>query len=166
MPRKQNSKPTKTPLDAGNATYAAIVKALTDLQDKFEIPQAAREFVKRSATTAKGNAADIHAGANKVTGALESGVINAVTGVADANRKLFEAAHEDAQAALVAIEKLAGAKSFAEAYQLYVDYVRERGEVGLARAKGVAEFVSEKVAEGIKTAQDGIAKVTPFAKAA
>jgi phasin len=157
---------TKSPIDATNETYASIVKSLSDLQDKFEIPEAAREFVKRSAETARDRASEVHAGAHKVTGTIEGAVINAVSGVADINRELFKAANEDAQAAFTAVEKLAGAKSLAEAYQLHVDYLRERAEVGMSRAKTVAEFVSAKATDGFKTVQDGISKAANFSKQA
>ena len=157
---------TKTPIDATNETYASIVRALSDLQDKFEVPEAAREFVKRNAETARDRASEVHAGAHKVTGAIESAAINAVTGVAEINRKLFGAAYEDTQAAFTAVEKLAGTKSLAEGYQLYIDYLRERAEVGMTRAKNVAEFVSDKAADGFKTVQDGVSKAANFSKQA
>jgi hypothetical protein len=157
---------TKTPIDATNETYSSIVKALSDMQDKFEIPEAAREFVKRSAETARDRASDVHAGAHKVTGAIEGAVINAVTGVADINRELFKAALQDTQATFTAVEKLAGAKSLAEGYQLYVDFLRERAEVGMSRAKTLAEFVNDKAADGYKTVQDGFSKVANFSKQA
>ena len=153
----------KTPIDAGNQTYASIVKALSDMQNKFEIPEAAREFVKRSAETARDRASDVHAGAHKMTGTIEGAVINAVTGVADINRELYKAALQDTQATFTAVEKLAGAKSLAEGYQLYIDFLRERAEVGMTRAKTVAEFVSDKAADGFKTVQD---KVANFSKQA
>ena len=157
---------TKSPIDPTNQTYASIVKALSDLQDKFEIPEAAREFVKRSAETARDRASEVHAGAHKVTGAIEGAVINAVSGVADINRELFKAAYQDTQATFTAVEKLAGAKSLAEGYQLYVDFLRERAEVGMSRAKNVAEFVSDKAADGYKSVQDGFSKVANFSKQA
>ncbi len=160
------TKATKSPVDSANATYESIVKTLSDMQSKFELPEAAREFLKRSAATAKDRATDAHAGANKVTGMIEGAVINTVTQVADLNRELFAVAHEDAQAALAAIEKLAGAKSLSEAYQLQVDYLRDRTEVGMSRAKNVAQFVSEKASDGIKSMQDGLSKVANFSKQA
>jgi hypothetical protein len=63
--------------------------------------------------------------------------------------------------ACAAIEKLAGAKSLTDAYQVYVDYLRQQSEVGVARAQSAAGFVSAKTAEGFHTLQDGIAKVMP-----
>ena len=160
------TKSTKTPIDAAGATYESIVKSLSDLQSKFELPEAAREFLKRSAATAKDRATDVHAGANKVTGMVEGAIINTVTQVADINRELFAVAHEDAQAAFAAVEKLAGAKSLSEAYQLQVDYLRDRAEVGMSRAKNAAQFVSEKASDGFKSMQDGFAKAANFSKQA
>jgi phasin len=158
MTKKSNA--TASPTEAG--PYASIMKTFGGLQDKFEIPESAREFVKRGTASAKERAADMHNGANKVASAIEGAVVNAVTSIADVNRKLIEAAHEDAEAALAAIDKLAEAKSLGEAYQLQVDYWRQRNEVGMARARNVAEFVSAKVSDGVKAVQDGIAKAAPF----
>ena len=105
-------------------------------------------------------------GSDVAAGAIESAAINAVTGVAEINRKLFGAVYEDTQAAFTAVEKLAGTKSLAEGYQLYIDYLRERAEVGMTRAKNVAEFVSDKAADGFKTVQDGVSKAANFSKQA
>jgi hypothetical protein len=156
MTAKINAK-TQAPADA--ATDACAFMQAFGNAPKFEIPEAAREFVKRSALTAKERAADAHTGASKFAGFVEGAVINYVTGVADANRKLLEAAYEDAQAALVAIEKLAGAKSLNEAIQVNVDYLRERGEVGMSRAKDTAAYMTQTMSGGVKAMQDGVAKV-------
>ena len=45
-------------------------------------------------------------------------------------------------------------------------HLRERAEVGMSRAKNVAEFVSDKAADGYKTVQDGFSKVANFSKQA
>jgi hypothetical protein len=158
---------TKTSKPAANpaADAYSFMQAFTDAPS-FEIPPAAREFVKRSASSAKERAAEVHTGASRFAGMLEGAVINYVTEVATVNRKLLEAAHEDAEAALVAIEKLAGAKSLSEAIQLNVDYLRERSEVGMERAKDTAAYLQQTVSGGVKAMQDGIAKVAPFARAA
>jgi phasin len=163
MTEQHNSTSTA---DAGRNAYESIVKALGSLQDKFEIPEGAREFVKRSTATAKERAADMHSGATKAAGAIEGAIVTAVSGVADLNRQLIEAVHQDTEAALAAIDKLAGAKCLGEAYQIQIDYVRERGEVGMARAKDVAAFVSRKVSSGVEAVQDQIAKVAPFGRQA
>ena len=158
---KQQSWTPETPIETYATTYESLVKALDGFQKKFEIPQATREFVKRSAAAAKDRSTDLHAGANKVTGAIEEALVSAVSGMADVNRKIVDATYQDAETACAAIDKLAGAKSLTDAYQVYVDYLRQQSEVGVARAQSAAGFVSAKAAEGFNTLQDGIAKVMP-----
>jgi len=161
MTKKQNARNTESATEVATGTYGSMIKALGGLQSKFEIPEAAREFVKRGAATAKERTAAIHDGANKVAGVMEGAIVDAVTGIADINRKLIDTARDDTEAALAAIDKLAAAKSLAEAYQLSVDYWRERGEIGMARAKNVAAFVSAKVYDGVKAVEEGATRMGP-----
>jgi phasin len=161
MTQKSKTKPAGNPATDAYSFMQGFGETPT-----FEIPEAAREFVKRSASTAKERAAEVHSGANRFAGLLEGAVINYVTEVANVNRKLLDAAHQDAEAALVAIEKLAAAKSLSEAMQLNVDYLRERSEVGMARAKDTAAYVGQTVTGGVKAVQEGFAKAAPFARAA
>src|SRR5262245_56680781 len=104
---KQQKWTPETPIEAYAATYESLAKALGGLHNKFEIPEAAREFVKRNAEAAKDRSSDLHAGANKVTGAIEEALVGAVNGLADLNRKIIDAAYQDADATLAAVGKLA-----------------------------------------------------------
>ena len=90
MTKKQNARKTKSATGAATAAYGSVIKALGGLQSKLEIPESAREFVKRGAATAKQRAAAMHDGANKVAGVIEGTIVDAVTGVADINRKLID----------------------------------------------------------------------------
>src|SRR6478672_13613602 len=85
---KQQKWTPESPIEAWATTYESLSKALGGLQNKFEIPDAAREFVKRTAAAAKDGSTDLHAGANKVTGAIEKALVGAVDGMADVNRKV------------------------------------------------------------------------------
>jgi hypothetical protein len=136
-----------------SATYESLAKALGGLENKFDIPDAAREFVKRSAAAAKDRSTDLHVGAN------EAALLSAVSTMADVNRRIVDAAYQDTEASLAAIDRLAGAKSLAEAYQVSVDYLREQREVSVARVRSAAEFVSTKTSEGFQTLQHRFAKV-------
>ena len=158
---KQQKWTPESPIEACATTYESLAKALGGLQNKFEIPEAAREFVKRTAAAAKDRSTNLQAGANKMTGAIEEALVGAVTGMADVNRKVVEAAYQDAEATFAAIDKLAGAQSLTDAYEFYVDYLRQQGNVAAARAKSAATFVSAKASEGFDTLRDGIAKVMP-----
>ena len=84
--------------------------------------------------------ADLHAGANKVTGAIEEALARALKGMAEVNRKVVEVAHLYAEKRLSAIYKLADAQSLTEAYEVMpticasratslLPWREERGEV-------------------------------------
>jgi hypothetical protein len=117
------------------------------------------DSVKRGVAAAKERSSDLHAGANKVTGAVEEALVGAVNGLADVNRKLVDIAYQDAEAMFAAIDRLAGAQSFTDAYEVHGDYLRQH--VSVARAKSAASFVSAKASEGFDALRDGIAKVVP-----
>ncbi|SDR01692.1 hypothetical protein SAMN05519103_00420 [Rhizobiales bacterium GAS113] len=143
-----------------------LLKALRGADGKIEIPAAAREFVQRSANSAKERVASVHAGAHQVTGAVENVVTRAVGGTADISRSLLQAAYANAEATFAAIEKLSAATCLKEASQIYLEFVRDRARAGLDQAKEVAETVRLKVAEGAKEIQDEVAKVGVTARAA
>jgi len=52
---------TNSALNTVKEAFAPVTDALKNLQN-LEVPEAAREFVKRTASTAKDRAADLHAG--------------------------------------------------------------------------------------------------------
>ena len=62
---------TNSVLNTVKDAFAPVTEAFTKLQN-MEVPEAARDFVKKQAETAKVRAADIHAGSEKVTAAIET----------------------------------------------------------------------------------------------
>jgi len=145
---------TNTVFDTVKDAFAPVTEAFTKLQN-MEVPEAAREFVKKQAETAKVRAADLHAGSEKVTAAIETAVSDGVTEAA----KIQQALYQDAEAFFAGIDKLASAKSINEAVQIQSDLARAQGEVVVSRAKSTAEYLGKLVANGAKTAQDNFAKV-------
>ena len=138
--------------------FAPVTDALKNFQN-MEVPEAAREFVKKQAETAKVRAADIHAGSEKVTAAIETAVAGSVSEAAKISRNIQQALYQDAEAFFAGIDKLASAKSLNEAVQIQSDMVRARGELFVSRAKASAEYLGKLVADGAKTAQDNFASV-------
>ncbi len=114
---------------------------------------------KKSANTAKDRAADLHAGSEKVTDAIETAVAGSVSEAAKISRNIQQAIYQDAEAFFAGIDKLASAKSLNEAVQIQSDMVRARGEVLMSRAKSTTEYLGKLVADGAKTAQDNFSKV-------
>jgi phasin len=150
---------TDTVLNSVKQAFAPVTDALKNLQN-LEVPEAARDFVKRTASTAKDRAADLHAGSEKVTAAIETAVSGSVTEVAKISRTIQQAIYQDTEAFFAGIDKLASAKSLTEAAQIQSELVRAGGETFMSRAKSTTEYLGKLVADGAKTAQDNFSKVT------
>ena len=153
--------------DSAKQAFAPIADALKAIQSNIQVPEAARDFVKRVAGEATARAEDIHAGAAKVTAALETAVSDQISETAKISRNLQQAMLDDAQAFFAGIEKLASAKSLGEAFQVQSDMVRARTDVAVTRVRATADYLGERFAIGAKTAQENISKVVSLnAKAA
>ncbi len=148
---------TNPVLDSVKQAFAPVTEAFTKLQN-MEVPEAAREFVKKQAETAKVRAADVYAGSEKVTAAIETAVADSVSEAAKISRNIQQAMYQDTEAFFAGIDKLASAKSINEAVQIQSDLARAHGEVFVSRAKSTAEYLGKLVANGAKTAQDNLAK--------
>ena len=145
-----------------NSVLNSVKDAFAPVTDAFknlEVPEAAREFVKKQAENAKVRAADLHAGSEKVTAVIETAVAGSVSEAAKISRNIQAALYQDAEAFFAGIDRLASAKSFNEAFQIQSDMVRARGEVFMSRAKSTTEYLGKLVADGAKTAQDNFSKV-------
>jgi len=149
---------TNSVLNTVKEAFAPVTEAFAKLQN-MEVPEAAREFVKKQAETAKERAADVYAGSEKVTAAIETAVADSVTEAAKISRTIQQAMYQDAEAFFAGLDKLASAKSLNEAVQIQSDLARARGEVFVSRAKSTTEYLGKLVANGAKTAQDNFAKV-------
>ena len=149
---------TNSVLNSVKEAFAPVTEAFTNLQN-MEVPEAAREFVKKQAETAKERAADLYAGSEKATAAIETAVAGSVTEAAKISRNIQQALYQDAEAFFAGIDKLASAKSLNEAVKIQSDLVRARGEVFVSRAKATTEYLGKLVADGAKTAQDNFSKV-------
>jgi phasin len=145
-------------LNSVKEAFAPVTDAFKNLQN-MEVPEAAREFVKKQTETAKVRAADLHAGSEKVTAAIETAVAGSVTEAAKISRNIQQAIYNDTEAFFAGIDKLASAKSFNEAVQIQSDLVRAHGEALVSRAKSSTEYLGKLVADGAKTAQDNFSKV-------
>ena len=156
---------TNSVLDTVKQAFAPVTDALKNIQN-MEVPEAAREFVKKTAGTAKDRAADLHASSEKVTAAIETAVSGSVSEAAKITRNIQDALYQDAEAFFAGIDRLASAKSLNEAVQIQSDMVRARGEVFMSRAKSTTEYLGKLVADGAKTAQDNFSKVASYSKTA
>src|SRR5260370_35075386 len=111
---------TNSVLNTVKEAFAPVTDALKNLQN-LEVPEAAREFVKKQAETAKERAADFHAGSEKVTAAIETAVAGSVSEAAKISRNIQDALYKDAEACFAGIDRLSSAKSLNEAVQTQWD---------------------------------------------
>ena len=143
--------------DSVKEAFAPVTEALKNFQG-MEVPEVARDFVKRTANTAKERTSDFYAGSEKVTAAIETAVAESVSEAAKITRNIQQALYQDAEAFFAGIDKLASAKTVTEAVQIQSDLARERGEALISRAKSSTEYLGKLVANGAKTVQDNLAK--------
>ncbi|WP_439393618.1 phasin [Bradyrhizobium sp. PMVTL-01] len=141
-----------------NTAFEGFKDAFKNIQN-LEVPEAAREFVKKSANTAKDRAAEVFAGSERVTAAVENAVTESVTEAGKISRNIQQAIYEDAEAFFSGIDKLASAKSVSEAVEIQSSLLRARGEAFVSRAKATADYLGKLAANGAKSAQDNFAKV-------
>ncbi len=160
-----NSFNAESVLNTVKTAFAPVTDALKNFQN-MEVPEAAREFVKKAAGTAKDRAAEIHTGSEKMTSAIETAVAGSVSETAKISRNIQQAVYDDAQALFAGIDKLASAKSLNEAVTIQGDLLRAQGEVVMARAKATTEYFGKLIADGAKTAQDNFSKVASYTKSA
>ncbi|WFU22746.1 phasin [Bradyrhizobium sp. CB1717] len=141
-----------------NTAFEGFKDAFKNIQN-LEVPEAAREFVKKTANTAKDRAAEAFAGSERVTAAVENAVTESVAEAGKISRNIQQAIYEDAEAFFSGIDKLASAKSVSEAVEIQSSLLRTRGEVFVSRAKATADYLGKLAANGAKSAQDNFAKV-------
>ncbi len=149
---------TETPnsiLDSFKDAYAPVTDAFKNLT----VPDSAREFVKKTANTARERAADFHAGSERVTSVIENAATGSVGEAAKISRNIQQAVYQDAETFFAGIDKLASATSLSEAVQIQSDLVRAGGETFASRAKAASEYLGKLVTDGAKTAQDNLSKV-------
>lgn len=141
-----------------NPAFEGFKDAFKNIQN-LDVPEAAREFVKKTANTAKDRAAEVFAGSERVTAAVESAVTESVTEAGKISRNIQQAIYDDAQAFFAGIDKLASARSVSEAVEIQSSLLRARGETFVSRAKATTDYLGQLAANGAKSAQDNFAKV-------
>src|SRR5260370_30442360 len=151
---------TNSVLNTVKEAFAPVTDALKNLQN-MEVPEAAREFVKKTAGTAKERAADFHAGSEKVTAAIETAVAGSVSEAAKISRNIQNAIYQDAEAFFSGIDRLASAKSLNEALQIQSDMVRARGEGFVSRAKSTTQYLGKLVAHAANTPPTNFSTPSP-----
>ncbi len=149
---------TSPVLDGVKQAFAPVSEAFKSLQN-LQVPEATREFFKRTASNGKERTADLHDGVDKITSAVESAVTNSVAEATKVSRNIQQAFFQDTEAFFSGIDRLASAKSLNEAVQIQSDLLRSHSEVLMARAKSSTEYFGKLVSDSTKTAQDNFSRI-------
>ncbi len=157
MTTKTKSKTTKS---------ASPIKEEEITRMPSQIAASTREFVKRSAATAKERAENLHEGTEKFNSSLENGMTRFVGGYVSVLGGIAEATFANVDHALTTVEKLAGAQSVSEAVRIQSDYVRESTTNNMNRARDAANIAREMVVENTSSMRDQFAKAWPYGQKA
>lgn len=155
------AKTTKTaPKTETSETYFASIKeTIEQVQNRIEVPAAAREFVQRSAASGLERAETVHEGALKLTNGAEKIATAVVGGYGRLARGLLDMTFANVQHSFDTLQKVAAAKSLSEATQIQADFVRENAKANFERAKGAYEVARDAIVDGAKTVQSEVSSL-------
>lgn len=163
---KAADKTAKTTAAEAKTYFDQVRESLESMQSKIEVPAAARDFVAKSAATAKERAESAHVGAGKFTDKAEKLTVSLVGGYANFLRGLLDATYANVQHGLETVEKIAAAKSVGEAAQIQADYVRESAKANFERVRDAADTARTAFVDGAKTVQAEMSEFYAITKAA
>lgn len=144
---------------AAEGYFASIKETLESVQNKIEVPAAAREFVKRGAATGMERAESVHENALKLTDGAERFASAFIGGYGRFARGLLDMTYANVQHGLETVQKVAGAKSLSEATQIQADYVRESVKSNFDRVKAGYDVARGAVVDGAKTLQTEVSSL-------
>ena len=145
---------------------AEAVKTEEVVAGTSKITESAREFVKRSAATAKERADSVHEGSLALNTNVEKALTGLVSGYASFLGNLADAAHANVEHALVTVEKVAAADSVSEAMKIQADFVRENTNANYERVRDAANASREMLVDGAASVRENLANVWPYGKKA
>ena len=152
--------------ETASKKIADAVKAEDIIENTSKISASAREFVKRSAASAKERSDNLYEGSTKLNSGLEKALTRAVTGYVGFLGNIAQATHANVNHALTTAEKIAAAKTLAEAAQIQADFVRENTSANIDRVREAVNTSRELVMEGVEVARENASKVWPYGKKA
>lgn len=157
-------KKTDSAVKADTANVEDIREAATGAASR--VAEGAREFVRRSAATAKERSDNAYDMAEKYNDGLESAMKRFVDGYVSVLQFGARAAHEDATRALSTLEKLAEAKSVSEAVQIQTAFVRENTQANIERTRTAFGATRDVVANGYDNVRETVQDVLPYGRKA
>jgi len=157
---------TKATAQNTQKKIADAVNAEEIISNTSKIADSTREFVKRSAASAKERSDTFYDNSTKLNSGLEKALGRAVTGYVGFLGNIAEAAHANVTHALTTTEKLAAAKTLSEAAQIQADYIRENTSANVERVRDAVSTTREVLMEGVEVVRENASKAWPYGKEA
>lgn len=130
------------------------------------VAEGTREFVRRTAATAKERTDDLYENTEKFNSGLETALTRVAGGYVSILGGMARASHENVTRALTTVEKLANAKSVSEAVRIQSDYVRENTTANIAMVRDAAETVRDVATDGYEMVRENVSSAMPYGKKA
>lgn len=156
-------------MTAKNAkTAKATVKSVQDESEALtaRLSEGAREFVKRSTSTAKERADGMYDASKRYNGDLEDLLVRAAKGYSNVLANIADAAYANANHTLATAEKVAEAKSLSDAMQIQMDFVREYTSNNVENVRSAYDYVRDVVTTNGEQLRDTTSKLWNNEKAA
>lgn len=160
------TKAVETAKEAANETKATLRERFEDFRSNMDVPESAREFVKKTAHGAGERSDDVHEGIVRVSETAEKAVSGMVGGYYNAFRGVIEASKANADHYFATVEKVATAKDVKEAFQIQADFARDYAQNNIQRGRDAIESTRTSLNETVANVQDEMKKVWSFGKKA
>lgn len=131
-----------------------------------KIADGAREYVTRTAVSAKERTESAYESAQKFNAGLEKTLTRVATGYVSVLSDLAEATRANLVHSLATVEKVAQAKTFTEAAQIQVDAARELATANYDRIRSAFAQGRAVVTEGVDAVRETVAEIVPAAQKA
>ena len=119
----------------------------------------ARDFVKRSAETAKERTASAYESTNKFNSGLETTLTRLAGGYVSVLSGMADMAYRNVNHSLDTATKLAEARSISEATQIQADFVRESTQANVDQLRTAFEGARDMVSEAASNMRDEASKM-------
>ncbi|WP_158264314.1 phasin family protein [Nitratireductor sp. StC3] len=153
MTRKTNTAHTETA-----AYFDQFRQAFEGLYGKMDVPAAARDFAQRGAVSARERAEQAHLGVRDAVASAEKLTETVVGHSVSAARDVVEAGFANLRHALTTAEKLAGANSVGETFEIQAEFLRENAKANVERVRAAGEAAGKAAADSAAELRAGMAK--------
>ena len=152
--------------NAKTATKKAEAVKEADANAVSKIADQARDYVARTAASAKDRTDSAYENVGEFNKGVETTMNRVARGYVSILDGLARASHENVKHALTTVEKVAQAKTFAEAAQIQVDFVRESAAANYDTARAAFDEAREVVTENAEAARARASEMFSFGKKA